>query len=231
MTLPVKAISYSQLYSYFHHPDEWYDRYVRKVKIPPTQPMMLGTICHEAFEQLEWKDEKLVTKFDYRGKLIQEGFMPDKARMIDEYISYLENYYRGKELPVEREVSYYPVVNGLKLSVKLDGRWPAKGVRPATILDYKTGGTLWTEEKMHESFQVTWYSFGEYLINKRIPVFIVHTFSTKNGKADTFQIKRTKEHFKHITYIVKLYVKGVEQDIFSPGRFTPDMIKASQMVN
>ena len=175
MSLPADHFSFSQYALYCRSPAEYFKRYVVGVEEPPTLPMILGKICHQAIEKprLKWKAE-----------LIASGFTPNYATGIEKAVAALpKTGMREKKL----EAPFPKFLHDGK-PVKLIGY--ADGYHPNLIHEWKTG-RAWNQQRVDESEQLTMYALIHRLTTGDIPKFVLAHINLPNGKVTLFQTKRT----------------------------------------
>lgn len=73
---------------------------------------------------------------------------------------------------------------------KFDGYAPKTKATVATIGEYKTGTSLWNQNRVDKCEQLTWYAMCHYLAKKAIPAIRLHWYHTGTKQIKSFYTTR-----------------------------------------
>lgn len=185
----MKALSWSEYWLFNNKPDDWYSEYILGIKSEPSREMLLGSICHSAFEGKDWKTE-----------LKEKFFTPNYERTIQKLLDEVKLPEHKKEVWLGKYGEVYP-----ETDCPMTGR--ADGVcNEHNIIELKTGKSLWNEQRASEHQQLTWYSF---LYLKQHGIYPLHTLVSMNietGKHIIFTQTRNAEQVANLCDDIKRVV-------------------------
>lgn len=178
--MPQPHFSWSQLDCYTRNPEEYFMRYVLGVKEEPTAAMRLGSIVHEAIEGS-------LSEQGWRDALAECGFTPDYARALAAALPNVPKP-QAKEMEVRIDA---PGFAHKGAPVQLLSIFDGLDLEPAALYEWKTGSP-WTQERVDDHEQLTFYAFVHKQKFGRIPrkMSLSH-INMKNGKVTTFQTSRS----------------------------------------
>jgi len=159
------ALTWSEFSSFKEDRDAWARAYILGFRDKPNHYMVRGTFLHEALFTGERKEES--TKFTPDQIRVHDRILKEGKKIMDE----------GWEHEKKIEYDWFDV----PLKGYLDG-W-----KSGEILEFKTGGQLWTEERVAEHGQLVFYSMLCEMAE--IPSFTAKLLSasTQSGKCAMFQ--------------------------------------------
>lgn len=179
----VKALSWSELHTWEHSPQEHYDRYILGNFTPPSSAQEFGSIIHKTIEspQFPWLKE-LVTK----GRPAQEQ---KTARKI---LNAVETK-RPKESEVYMTAMLY---NDIPLAAIFDGL--DKGNRE--LDEYKTSsGSYWTQKTVDSHGQLSFYALVFFInYHAYFREIRLHRLHSKTGTVKTFYTARGPQDLQEI---------------------------------
>ena len=182
-------LSYSQLRLYLENPQEYYLRYELHIKPEPSRAMKFGSIAHSALAD---------RRVDYRKELNKEGYLPDKVRVIE---TALKQITKPKITEKRIRVKYDPID---LLSV-------FDAIEDETIREYKTGSGWWTQERVDEALQLTFYAFVYKIWKGRKPKkLVLYSINSKTGRTKIFETTRNQKHFDDLINKINYAYEGIK---------------------
>lgn len=197
----IKPLSWSELDCFETDRDKWYARYIVGIKDPPTPAMQRGTDLHE---MLGTTDSQMMK--DVMAEQAKR-YSPDEIRCHEKILSTFQSTLLVElpgirfEKPVTCIVEDVPTVgywDGFDESGNRDERH--------TIIEIKTGSILWTEERASQHGQLAFYAsqwLEMYTDKIRLPLFVLFSASTKNGRCVTHNIEIDREQIAQMRYRIK----------------------------
>lgn len=204
--------SYSKLWCYIKDPQDFYTKYILKIKDPPSGPMVLGRMFSDIYAGLTringlkyTVDDLILTPHKYYPDTPKEiNFRPDMIRIVNTALKD-KNLFRLPPKYCEQEV--YVTGKVCNLGAKHDGRIKKDG--KVLIVENKFGGP-WTEDRANEEDQITFYSYVDYLFTGIIPTVRLQSVNSKTGKVLAFTTKKkTKADFNQLEEKIEYAYKGI----------------------
>ncbi len=196
-TFKDRPLSWSQLSAFEWSPEEWYQRYVLRIKPENTPAMEFGNkVDKKLQEDPTWHPE--IPRYESLQHKVNVKF--GKIHMV----AFFDTYVAPKKVPKFEARGYVTTV--------------------AMLDDYKTGVKAWTQDRADETGQLTMYGFMLWLRDKIKPEdvdFGIHWLATKeNGdfsvslvkdvKAKSFRTKRTMKQLLKFGQYINATVKKME---------------------
>jgi len=181
MNPPKSYLSYSQLNLFLQSPEEYYRRYFLKEEFEPNDAMRFGSKIHKVLENRTIDVNTL--NLDVNQLLI--------ANKVREEIPILD----GCEIKLL--VQHEPI----NLLAIFDG------IHDNTIYEYKTCKSHWTQRRVDESLQLTFYTFVYIKKFKRMPNLKLISISSTSGKHKTFSTMRTLGDLEELQDKINYFVK------------------------
>ena len=169
-----RFISFSEMWLFNNlGKNEYYKSYILGIKEPMNEPMQFGCIVHAllADEKYNWQKEI--------KKLIKEP--------QDTYERIIKKIIMGVPRCAKSEENVFVDFPKFSLFAGIDG------VDDEILTEYKTGASLWTQNRADETEQIThyllaWINAG----NKELPYRLI-SISSKTGKHVELRTHRTKQ--------------------------------------
>lgn len=172
-----RYISFSEVNTFYERGQETYfQSYILGIRTPTTLPMMFGTIIHKMLAESE---------FDFEKDLIEKKFTADFIRIAKKINMSVPRCGKSElglfvDLP---EFCLYAGIDGVN--------------EEGDLVEYKTGGSLWTKQQVEEHEQITHYLLSWYHKYNELLPFKLISISSKNGKFIEHRTHRTKEQLEN----------------------------------
>jgi DNA helicase-2/ATP-dependent DNA helicase PcrA len=220
--IPINYLSYSQIQTFEMCPLHYKLKYLLKIPTPQSASQSFGTSVHAVLRDYyqNWKTGNKI-KVNQINKLLEkdwinEGYTSkthekkslEKAEKI--IINYLNNNFKGKNLPLEIEYPFIFHLNNIRIGGRID-RIDKIDNKQIEIIDYKTGENVLLEKDVKDNFQLTFYALAasevkEKVLNKKPEdVLLSLYFLEKDVKLSTIRTKEQLEDAK-----VKILEKAKE---------------------
>lgn len=191
-------LSSSQVLKYLEDPQAFYTEYVLGVKNEPSTPMLIGSIFSELYRD---------RAFPCREALAQVKAPKRLAETFEAAI---------RRLPVvPAEVPVIAHHRKWKFRATLDGYVASE----YTIIENKTGQTLWDQERVNFNKQLTfqaWCHWKKYgIIPKRIQLNWVNTSAKSTTLLMSFKTTRSVKGLRQFENLIDLAVDGIEAGNFT----------------
>ena len=189
-----RYISYSEVACFYEKgKDAYFTQYVLGIGEKPSEPMMFGSIVHAV---LESKD------YNWREEIKKLTGKPQET-----YIRIIEKIIKSVPTCEKSELKLFADTDmGFSLYAGIDGHNENELLR-----EYKTGASLWTQEMVDQTEQITHYSLAwKYAGNPELPYELV-SISSANGKHKVFRTHRTKEQLEAYKNKLVQFKKDLEE--------------------
>lgn len=220
--------SYSRLWKYLRDPEEYYRHYVLKLKEPPNENMVLGTLFASAYSGQRFADTNPKLKFNLKDALINpQKYVkncPDGITFTSDKLRVMENVLKDKKLVKFKakhcEQTVLVESKICPLQAKHDGRNEKfKGTlkdevgeiklnRETLIIENKYG-TPWNEERANTEDQIIFYAYVDFLATGNIPWIRVQTADRKTGRINVFNVKVSKAQFIALEKKIEYAYNGI----------------------
>jgi len=171
----MRYISNSEVYTFYERGEqEYYSQYILGIREPANEPMILGKIIHEVLEDKNYNWQEAIKQLSKQPQTTYK-------RVVEQIIATVPRSHQ-KELKL-----YANTQHGFQIYAGIDG------VDPEVLTEYKTGASLWTQDRADESQQITHYLLAWWLkYNEELPFRLI-TISSKTGKFKELRTARTKK--------------------------------------
>ena len=190
-----KTLSSSQVLLYAENPSRFYTEYVLGVRQPPSVAMQVGSIFSALHQDRQ---------FPYKEALAEIAAPKHIAALFEQVIINFPT--------IPAEVVQIASHDGWKFRATLDGYvkddW--------TIIENKTGQTVWDQERVNFNQQMTfqaWVHWKKYkIIPKKILLNWVNTKSRAPQALMTFKTSRTVKGLRMFENTINLVLEGIQTE-------------------
>lgn len=199
-TLPRGYLSPSQFNMFRRCPKQWYFRYVLGLVAPPSISMLKGTLIHKGVEithkrtiatgspaPIDEVVQYLADDFEKRSEGIENWEETTSGAVKDDSIRGMRVYYRDAvpyitpvksehpfaikvgEVPVYGVIDLVDRIIDTEMSLEND---PENPNRVEVVSDLKTTSTTWTEQKLRQDPQMTFYALAEGTHRVRVDLLL-----------------------------------------------------------
>lgn len=187
----MRSISISEVNCFYENQEKYFNEYILGIREKPNKAMIFGIIIHNMLANPE---------YDYKESINKNHFTSDFIRIADKI---------NKEVPRSKnpEMKLKVAINDFEIYAGLDGIDEEEHIGT----EYKTGSSLWTQERADESNQITHYSLAWWIKTGILPMFKLITISSKNGKHKVLYTKRTIEQLnEHLNLLDRFKLELIE---------------------
>jgi putative RecB family exonuclease len=231
LTLPVEHLSSSQVNMYLRCPAQYYFRYCRGLKLPPTAPLTRGKCVHSGAEynykhKLQTRQDRPVQEvLEYVDAEFEEAREAtdwqdkDPGQVKDETIALAETYHTQ----VATKIQPYFVEKGFTFEV------PGLGIpyqvyldlvdEDLVIRDTKTSGRTPAKTAIAQSLQLTSYHLCFQMLTGFPPagVALDYVVANKTPKIVTLTGKKTEADVERFLGTVERVADAITKDVYFPN--------------
>lgn len=220
----MEYFSNSQLQTYLRCPREYYNVYILKRQSPSNLAMTFGKAIHKSLEIFYKTGDQKLAEDDFIDNFIKtsqdiqlkpgenlgrEGMLG--VKMLHEYFK-PENrpFIQPKEIEYEFKVLLKHPLTKKELPV------PIKGIMDIIttdnfILDHKTAGNIWTEERIDSDMQKVIYWMAFMTLFGKEPSGFIFNFLIKRVKQPKFDFQATDVSTGQMIGVLNLIQKSISE--------------------
>lgn len=212
---PPAYLSPSRLTCYQYCPAEFFKRYILKKDEPPTPERLFGTAVHKGLEAYFCgKDDELAFLREWRALKIT--LRPDEQAFtggLDRRGLEVLEMVRALELHGEPERHF--IYTRAKFIIPVLGYIDLWDESSKTIIDFKTAGYGWTQEKADaQLFQPALYSHAMFVEFGYIPTFKFIVMPRIPGPIQVFDATRSVEEIDAVFELAYAIHQAIERQEF-----------------
>lgn len=234
-------ISPSQINTYLRCGEQYRRRYVMKHVIPPGIAQLKGTSVHKGaehnFKQKKDSHEDLKTETvvevavnTFKDTVKHEGLFLNeeeetqgKAKVMGKAID--ETVKLSELLMAEVSPKYQPIeIEETQLIELPNSTHDLKGIidlkiDKGNIVDIKTSGKSWTQEKADKDIQFTFYAMMDHSKTGQgtKPLIVENLVNTKIPKVLTFETERSMKDYDPLIKRINAVVDGINKGVYPPA--------------
>ena len=180
-----RFVSFSEFNTYYEYGDVDYFRgYILGFRSPQNIYMKFGTTVHEALNPDSGIDVE---------KAISEMILMERAKPKAAYERIMKEILANTPRCNEYEKALFIDLEEMSLFAGIDG------VQDNHLVEYKTGGQFWTQQRADEHEQITHYILSWYLETEELMPFKLISINSNNGGVKEFETTRTVEQLDEWT--------------------------------
>jgi hypothetical protein len=191
-------LSYSRINLYYSDPQQYYLRYVLKVRPPETANMAFGKIGHRAIAE---------PKYDWKTALRRQRFMSEKEVVLERALNQIIR-------PEKSEVQFTVTHNGITLF----GIWDGLNMsRDEDLEEYKFSAPgAWNQQKVNEDLQLSIYWYAYMLKYGKEPRWIVlRHINNTTGRMKSYRTKRNRNDIEGVKNIIEYCYVGIKKGVWT----------------